>query len=131
MSEIWQEYLQQVLLNAIPIVVPLLIAWLVKVCVNIWQMIKSQHPQVAWELEQAAKFAVAAAEQVGLSGALSEFADSKLDYALETAQKYLASRGIKNIDLSLLRAAIEAAVINAHFPSSQTEKTALAIDEQG
>ncbi|MCE5209847.1 MAG: hypothetical protein LLG42_16275 [Chloroflexi bacterium] len=87
MDEVWQKFLQQVLLNLVPIVVPLVIAWVGKICVDIWQKIKREQPSVAWYLTEAAEFAVNAAEQVGLSGALENYADSKLDYAMSVAQK--------------------------------------------
>jgi len=119
MSEFWEKFAMELLLNAIPILVPVVIAIFVNLCLTIWQKIKDRQPDIAWNMEQAAEFAVNAAEQVGLSGALVAFADSKLDYAIEMAQKYLETQGIKHIDLVLLRAAIEAAVKKADFPHAE------------
>ncbi len=119
MSEFWEKFAMELLLNAIPILVPVVIAIFVNLCLTIWQKIKDRQPNIAWNLEQAAEFAVNAAEQVGLSGALVAFADSKLDYAIEVAQKYLETQGIKHIDLGLLRAAIEAAVKKADFQHAE------------
>jgi hypothetical protein len=115
MNEYWQLFIQQVLLNAIPLLVPVIIGVVVKLLTSAWAEIKQWKPDVADEMHYAAKFAVAAAEQVGLSGALKDLANSKLDYAIEMAEKYLAEKGIKYIDLDLLRAAIEAQVL-AQFP---------------
>lgn len=127
MDQYWQKFAQELLLQAIPILIPLAIAWIGKLCVEVWEKIKSRKPELALLIEEAARFSVLAAEQVGLSGALSEFANSKLEYAIQVAEKYLATRGIKHIDLDLLRAAIEAEVKKADFP--HVEKTQLLRSE--
>lgn len=115
MNEYWQSFTQQLLLNAIPLVVPIIIGVVVKLLTSAWSQIRQWKPDVADEMYYAAKFAVAAAEQVGLTGALKDLAESKLDYAIDMAERYLAENGIKAIDLDLLRAAIEAQVM-AQFP---------------
>jgi hypothetical protein len=62
---------------------------------------------------EIARTAVLAAEQLGLKGLLGEFAESKLDYALERCEKELVANGIR-VDLDItaehLRAIIEAQV---------------------
>lgn len=115
MDELWQKLVEQLVLNAIPLLVPLVIAWVVRLLTQVWSEFKANRPEVAYYVESAAEFAVTAAEQVGLSGKLSEFADSKLDYAMEMAQRWLAENNVKYIDIDLLRAAIEAEVLK-QFP---------------
>lgn len=115
MNEVLQQFLMQLALNAIPVVIPLVVALIVKLITEAWTAVKQQQPDLAWELERGATFAVHAAEQVGLTDALKDLADSKLTYAIGICEAYLAEKGIKNIDIDLIRAAIEAEVIRA-FP---------------
>lgn len=117
-----QEFAMKLLVAAIYALVPVAVMWITRQVQKMWLDWKDYQPDLAHATQQAAEFAVKAAEQVNLSGALEEFADSKLDYALEIAQKYLDARGLKNIDLDLLRAAIEAAVKDAAFPHVVTDK---------
>lgn len=115
MDELWQKFVEQLLLNAIPLLVPLVIAFVMRLLTQIWSDFKRNQPNLTTWMEYAADFAVAAAEQVGASGQLKDFAASKIGYAMDLAQKYLYENGIKHIDLDLLRAAIEAEVIK-QFP---------------
>lgn len=61
----------------------------------------------AWALDEAASMAVRAAEQLGLKDKAFE----KKEWAVAKAQEILDARGIK-VDLSILDAAIEAAVLS-------------------
>lgn len=115
MGEVVQQFVMQLVLNAIPVVVPLLIAMVVKVAVDAWATVKKTKPDIARELQNAAEFAVRAAEQVGLSGALKTLATSKLEYAIGVCESFLEKQGVKGVDLDLIRAAIEAEVIKS-FP---------------
>lgn len=116
MSEFWQEFAQKLLLEAIPLLIPVVIVWIGKALADLWLTFKANKPELAWEIKKAAEFAIKAAEQVGLTGALVGLAESKLDYAIEVAEKWLSANGIKNFDLDLLRAAIESELKDANFP---------------
>lgn len=117
-----QEFAMKLLVAAIYALVPVAVMWIARQAQKMRIEWEESRPEIVYAIERAAEIAVKAAEQVNLSGALGEFADSKLDYALDIAQKYLDARGLKNIDLDLLRAAIEAAVKDAAFPHVVTEK---------
>ena len=107
MDDFWYKLIENILLAFLPVLASLaagaLFAWLRKT----WAQFKAEKPDVAWILEQAASMAVAAAEQAGAAGYITD----KKNYALDMAQAYLDAQGIK-INLDLLDAAIEAAVFN-------------------
>lgn len=122
MSEFWQVVLMKVLDVLIPLLVPALIAAVSAYAASVWKQFKDDQPDIAWNIEKAAHFAVQAAEQLKLSNQIMEIAgkeyDKKMDYAIEVAQKYLDTQGLKNIDLDFLRAAIEAEVLK-QFPKAK------------
>lgn len=118
----WYKLIENLLLAFLPVLASLaagaLFAWLRKT----WAQFKAEKPDVAWILEQAASMAVAAAEQAGAAGYITD----KKNYALDMAQAYLDAQGIK-INLDLLDAAIEAAVfneINGKKPVSKSLRSA-------
>lgn len=121
MSDFWQEFAMKLLLEAIPILVPVGIALIFKWAAEIWSEIKIHRPEFLYNLEKAVAMAVNAAEQVGLTGALAEYGQTKLEYAIEVAQKFLKAQGITKVDLKVLVAAIEDAVKKAEFPHMSAE----------
>jgi len=66
--------------------------------------------QVANLIAEAARVAVIAAEQVGLSGQLVDMGMTKIEYAVDVAETWLESRNVF-IDLDIIVSAIEAAVL--------------------
>ena len=81
----------------------LVIAWIRKVIAEIKQKLDDR---ALWLLQEATTIAVQAAEQMNLSGQIAD----KKKYAMDLAEKWLASHGVK-IDISVIEAAIEAAVL--------------------
>lgn len=120
MSEFWQTVVMRVMDVLIPLLVPAMLAWVTAYAASVWQKIKDSRPDISYAIESAAEFAVKAAEQLGLTEQLLEFADTKLDYAIDIAERYLEQQGYKNIDLDVLRAAIEKAV-HEYFPHKQPQ----------
>jgi hypothetical protein len=116
MSETLQLLVMEFLKQAIIVLVPIVVGILAKFAIDIWAKIKLAKPDLAKAVEDAAKFAVSASEQVGLTAEIQKTSAEKLAYATELAQKYLDAKGLKNVDVSLLVGAIEAAVKNAEFP---------------
>jgi hypothetical protein len=106
MDETLWKFLEQLLVIAATTLLPMFLAWLAPKVIAAWADLKSNKSDLAFGLELAAKMAVQAAEQAKLGGALID----KKQYALEIAQKWLTSYGVK-IDLALIDAAIEAAVM--------------------
>lgn len=114
----WMPVLSKVLeavLIAIlpPLAVALLGLVLAKVR-SLWIGAKEYFPTATALLEQAAKFAVDAAEQAGAA----ELIEDKKQYALEIAEAWLKARKV-DIDLTLVDAAIEAAVLNMGKPNNK------------
>ena len=106
-----QEWVMGLLLLALPILsvfaIKALKAWGDKLLSDI----EANKPSLSWAIESAAEIAVMAAEKMKLS----EFIHDKLGYALEIAQRHLDSAGWDEIDVKLVRAAIEAEVLR-QFP---------------
>ena len=97
---------QELALQFGPLLAAALIAWGLKEFGKFWISFKQNKPDVAYALESAAVMAVHAAEQAGAAGYIS----NKKTYAVDIAQKWLKAKGV-SIDLELIMAAIEAAVL--------------------
>jgi hypothetical protein len=106
--EFLSELAQSVLLAIAPIIASALAAWLIGMARAAWAKAKQTvGDEWAWALDEGAKIAVRAAEQLKLA----EIIEDKKDYAVATLQAYLDERGLK-VDLAVLEAAIEAAVLS-------------------
>ena len=105
----WSDLLQKVLEVVLPFLATALTGWAYAQMKLAWGKFQNTKPDIARFLEVAADFAVAAAEQMNLAGLI----DDKKSYALQVAEDWLALKGLK-IDLHLLEAAIEAAVLAAN-----------------
>jgi hypothetical protein len=116
MSEALQLLAMEFIKQAIIVLVPIVVALIAKMAVDVWAKIKAAKPDLAEAIEKAAKFAVSASEQVGLTAEIQKTSEQKLQYAVELAQKYLDAKGLKNVDVGLLVNAIEAAVKDADYP---------------
>jgi hypothetical protein len=101
----WNKILETVILVLVPILIPALVAYLLAQARKAWAQAKEAQPDLTYYLEQAASFAVAAAEQLKLAGIIND----KKAYALQIAEEYLVAKDV-TIDLHLIDAAIEAAV---------------------
>lgn len=105
MDKFWSEFLQSLLIAILPVLASMLVAVLGAQFKLLWAKAKSYNPDMTDMLEWAARIAVHAAEQAGAA----ELITDKKAYALDVAEKWLATKGLQ-IDLDLLDAAIEAAV---------------------
>jgi len=103
------QILQQVILYAIPVVVPFVCAWLVAKIRTEWAVVKDRYPSVTDALDTGAKLAVDAAEQLATQPGFQAEWNTKKDYALQVVQAYLDAHGIK-LDATLIEAAIESSV---------------------
>ena len=104
-NELLSTVVQAVLMFILPIVAKYVVDWLKAATEAATASIESYQPDIYATLKEAAIIAVQAAEQYGLSDKIQ----SKKDYALDIAEKWLAERGFK-IDIVLIDAAIEAQV---------------------
>jgi len=96
--------LQGLLEFLLPIVAVAIISVLVSWAKLLWQKARLWNPDATDLLEEAAKIAVTAAEQVGAA----KFINKKV-YAMDVAERWLEQHGIM-LDIELIDAAIEAAV---------------------
>lgn len=105
----WNVILSQVLQAVLIVVLPPVAVFVVKFFQAkiklLWEEAKAWSPTITEMLEEAAKFAVIAAEQAGAAGLIQD----KKEYALDIATDWLAEHNI-DINLELLSAAIEKAV---------------------
>ena len=106
MNEILSEFIQTFLLAIVPPLAGMLAAWLLGHVRKVWQQVKDNAGDWGWMLDEAAKMAVRAAEQLQLA----ELIENKKDYAVATVDAYLKEKGF-TVDLSIIEAAIEAAVL--------------------
>ena len=105
MNEILSAMLQSVLSYLLPVLAVALTGFLVAKIKEAWARAKVWNPDVTELLENAAKFAVTAAEQAGAA----KLIDDKKTYAFEVAEEWLGLHGVI-IDIDMIDAAIEAAV---------------------
>ena len=103
--EVISQILEVILAAVLPILAVYVAQYLKALVGKYLAEAEAQYPDIFSVVEMVAAQVVAAAEQAGAAG----FIDSKIDYALELAEKWLAEYDF-DIDLDLIRAAIEAEV---------------------
>ena len=104
--DLLSKLLQAVLEVALPILVSALAAWLIAKTKEIFERMKSSNPDMAYMMEQIARCAVNAAEQL-YKGHMR--GDEKKEYAIKVIESFLKSKNI-NLDVEVIGAYIEAAV---------------------
>ena len=108
--------LQSLLQYFLPILAVALVGFLVAKIKYFLAESKAWNPKITSLLEEAAKFAVMAAEQAGAAKLISD----KKVYAMDVAEKWLEQHGV-HLDFELIDAAIEAAVYE-QFNSDKSVK---------
>lgn len=106
----WMPVLSKVLEAILIAILPPLVAFLVSVGLayvkRVWGDLKQRYPTVTELIEEAAVFAVQAAEQAGAAALIED----KKQYAIQIAEAWLAANHITT-DIDLIDAAIEKAVL--------------------
>lgn len=112
LGQIVQTILEALLALLLPLVVSAILQWLAA---------KRKEAEVAMEarfgtrlvglVEEAVRIAVQAAEQSGLAGHITDEAESKKEFALAAAGRYLEAWGMR-MDLDVLADMIEAEVLS-------------------
>ena len=118
----WKSILGEILTQTLRILLPVVIALILKWAAEIWIKIKAERPDIASILEYAARIAVRAAEQIFGEG----HGEEKKEYAIATVEQYLAENGL-SLDVTVIADAIEAEVyreFTAWKLIQQTEKEA-------
>lgn len=110
---------QSLLVTVTPVVVLYVGGKVIKVAQDIWGEFKSQNANAAYEIENAIKIGMKAAEQTALIGEIAQLGSEKKEYAVKFAQDWLAKQGIK-IDVTMLEALVESNIQDL-FPQDEDE----------
>jgi hypothetical protein len=105
--DVLSRFVEALLLGLVPLLVPILAAYVIAKIRESWKNATAWNPVVTEYIEKAVQIAVLAAEQAQVGG----FIQDKKKFALSIAEKWLAANKI-TVDLDLLSAAIEAAVMS-------------------
>jgi len=100
------KVLEAILIAILPPLAVALVSFVVAKAKDVWERAKQWNPTVTQYLEQAAVFAVQAAEQAGAAALIED----KKQYAIQIAEAWLAANHITT-DIDLIDAAIEKAVL--------------------
>ena len=115
----WMPILSKVIEAILIAILPPLVAFLVSVGLayakRVWGDLKQRYPSVTDLVEQAAVFAVQAAEQAGAA----ELIKDKKEYAIQIAEAWLVANHITT-DIDLIDAAIEKAVLELFNSDGET-----------
>ena len=107
----WSAIVGQIITAVLKIVVPVLVALVLKWATEIWLKIKGESPDLAELLSYAVSIACEAAEQIIRGDGKGE---EKKQYAIEAVKKYLAEFGL-DIDVDVIADAIEQKVYHMNY----------------
>lgn len=108
---ILSKVVEAVLITLLPPLVVALVGFLWGKAKEGWAKAKAWNPTITEYLEEAARFAVIAAEQAGIGQVIT----NKKEYAISVAEAWLEARHF-TVDLNLIDAAIEKAVLELFNP---------------
>ena len=103
---ILSKVIEAILIAILPPLVVVIVSAAVAYAKRLWNDLKFRYPSVTELIEEAAVFAVQAAEQAGAA----ELIKDKKQYAIQIAEAWLVANHITT-DLHLIDAAIEKAVL--------------------
>jgi hypothetical protein len=106
-KDVISDFVVLFLQAALPLLASMLVAWALPKVAGAWAEFKRVNAPAAFLLEEYARMAVKAAEQSHVAGLI----DDKRKYAFDLIERQLALQGYR-VDLSLIYAAIEAAVLD-------------------
>lgn len=105
----WNVIIGDCMTQILRVLIPVLVALIVKWAIQLYQEIKKDQPDFAQVLQTAVNIAVMSAEQM----MQTEEGQKKKEYAIASVQDYLAQKGMV-IDVSVIEDAIEATVYSLH-----------------
>lgn len=108
---ILSKVIEAVLVVLLPPLIVAAVGFLWAKAKELWAKAKAWNPTITEYLEQAAEFAVIAAEQAGAADLIK----NKKEYAIKIAEEWLRARNL-SIDIKLIDAAIEKAVLELFHP---------------
>ena len=108
----FQMFIQIVLLELVKAIVPVVVSAIVGfVVLKIQDVLKKLDTRTLQQLDWIVELAVKAAEQSGLNGAIANTAAEKRAYAIMVVTEFLHAHKLDYIDLNVIEAAIEAAIL--------------------
>lgn len=117
--------LKAILAAILPIAIKLLADW---VKAKSAEILSGVDDSTRWAIDSAITIAVAAAEQSGLAGLIAKTAEAKKRYAIDAAERYLASMGI-SFDLDVIADMIEAEVLRQFGHDDKGTKLDFSVDQ--
>ena len=115
----WMPVFSKVIEAILIAILPPLVAFLVSIGLayakRVWGDLKQRYPSVTELIEEAAVFAVQAAEQAGAAELIAD----KKQYAIQIAEAWLVANHITT-DIDLIDAAIEKAVLELFNGNDET-----------
>jgi hypothetical protein len=112
---ILSKVIEAILIAILPPLAVALVSFVVAKAKEVWARAKQWNPTVTEYIEQAARFAVQAAEQAGAA----ELIKDKKEYAIQIAEAWLVANHITT-DIDLIDAAIEKAVLELFNSGDET-----------
>ena len=112
---ILSKVIEAILIAILPPLAVVTVSAAVAYAKRLWNDLKLRYPTVTELVEEAAKFAVQAAEQAGAA----ELIEDKKAYAIQIAEAWLAANHITT-DIDLIDAAIEKAVLELFNSDGET-----------
>ncbi len=112
---ILSKVIEAILIAILPPLAVVTVSAAVAYAKRLWNDLKLRYPTVTELVEEAAKFAVQAAEQAGAA----ELIEDKKAYAIQIAEAWLAANHITT-DIDLIDAAIEKAVLELFNGNDET-----------
>jgi hypothetical protein len=109
------KVLEAILIAILPPLAVALVSFVIAKAKEVWARAKQWNPTVTEYIEQAARFAVQAAEQAGAA----ELIKDKKEYAIQIAEAWLVANHITT-DIDLIDAAIEKAVLELFNSGDET-----------
>ena len=106
----WNVVLSEIITAVLKIVIPVVVALILKWATELWLKVKGEHPDLAELLGYAVQLAVESAEQIFGKGNGAE----KKQYAIEVVKKYLAEFGL-SVDVDVIADAIEHTVYRMNY----------------
>lgn len=105
----WNVIIGDCMTQILRVLIPVLVALIVKWAIQLYQEIKKDQPDFAQVLQTAVNIAVMSAEQM----MQTEEGQKKKEYAIASVQDYLAQKGMI-VDVGVIEDAIEATVYSLH-----------------
>ena len=112
---ILSKVIEAILIAILPPLAVVIVSAAVAYAKRLWNDLKLRYPSVTELIEEAAVFAVQAAEQAGAAALIED----KKQYAIQIAEAWLAANHITT-DIDLIDAAIEKAVLELFNGGEET-----------